>query len=800
MQLLSRLARRLPAVAARAYPPTGRLPLTVAYRPLSTTGAEKAAAEGEVIDAAPEPPAPEPVVKGTTETLSFQAETRQLLDIVANSLYTDKEVFLRELVSNASDALEKLRLTRLTAGGESEFDRPLEIMITGDEVKGTLTVTDTGIGMTREELVANLGTIARSGSKEFLGRLQGGDADAATSATSIIGQFGVGFYAAFMVADKVEVFTRPATAGDSAPAYYWTSDGMGSYQLGEAEGVPVGTKIVLHLRTDCRRFAKDSELTRIVEKHSSNVGFPIFVNDKKQTSLGALWLRSKSDIKPEEYTEFFKQLTHGYEDPMDTLHFATDVPISLNALLFIPKRHSEKFGMGKEKPGVNLYSRKVMIQPNSSNLLPEWLRFVKGAVDSADIPLNISRESMQNSALVRRINNVLAKRLLRHLEDMAKNEPKKFDDFINEYGQFLKEGVCTDDTNKARIAGLLRFSSSVGGNASLDEYVARMPADQKAIYYFCIPSRELAETSPYYEPFKAAGTEVLFLFREVDDFVMQNLKSHQGRSLVSIESAQARAEPPTPKTDASKPEDNRPDDNIEASMRVSMPTFFNNVLGQRVTSVAVTDRLVSSPAIIVDHENAAVRRMMKMVDGGKSMTDALAKQKLEINIRHPIMRGIFALRDTNEKAAADLVEQVFDNALVAAGLMDDPRCMLQRINRIMLNAVGDAASKLDASRMIPPTSPPADPAQEQEPGAEAHKMEDWTLSAGPDDDGDDVFTDTSLDQAAGERVPGSAHVQPDEELEAEFNRDDGTETPIDEDMMARVNEARKAAQPTQSKF
>eukprot|EP00474_Spongospora_subterranea_P001626 CRZ02084.1 hypothetical protein [Spongospora subterranea] len=453
-------------------------------------------------------------------------------------------------------------------------------------------------------------------------------------------------------------------------------------------GVPSGTKVVLHLKADCRRFAKDSDIKRIVAKHSISIGFPIQVNGATQTAVGAIWLRNRNDVSEQEYVDFYKQTANAYEKPFDTLHFATDVPLSLNALLYFPKRHTEKFGMGKEKPSVNLLSRKVTIQAGSPHLLPDWLRFMKGVVDSADIPLNISRESMQNSALIRRINNVITQRILRHLSDMAKQEPARYNEFYEEFGQFLKEGVCSDDQNRTKIASLLRFSSSSFDHlTSLDEYVSRMPADQKHIYYFFNPSRELALSSPYYESFKERGTEVLFLYREVDDFVMQNLRRHADRPFMSIESAHLENKKDTAHDD--KTDESNSAENV---IKEGMPAYMQSVLGKRVSSVSVSKRLVSSPAILIDHENAAVRRMMKMVEGGKTMVDSLGKQKMEINLSHSIIKGIFAMRDSNPELASQLVEQVFDNALVAAGLMDDPRLMLTRINRLMESCLASSTA------------------------------------------------------------------------------------------------------------
>src|SRR5687767_6086241 len=415
----------------------------------------------------------------TPQKYEFQAEIKQLLDIVIHSLYTEKEIFVRELVSNASDALEKLRHTQLT---EKEIfgDQPLEINVTTDDKAKTLTIQDYGIGMTRAELIENLGTIAHSGSKAFLKALGEGGA----KNTNLIGQFGVGFYSAFMVAKSVKVYSHSWRA--SEPGHVWTSDGSGSYEIEESEGQRRGTKIVIELKDDCAEFSQEWKVKEILERYSAFVSFPINLNGKRINTVQALWLRNKNEIKDEEYTEFYKFQAHAFDEPRLRLHFSADAPLAINALLFVPKENTEKLGFARTEASVSLYCRKVLIDAKPKNLLPEWLRFLKGVVDSEDLPLNISRETMQDKALVDKLNKVITKRFLKFLDEEATQRPESYAKFYSEFGLFLKEGAALDFAHKDQLVKLLRFESSLTEktkSTSLADYVSRMGADQKEIYY-----------------------------------------------------------------------------------------------------------------------------------------------------------------------------------------------------------------------------------------------------------------------------------------------------------------------------
>jgi len=456
------------------------------------------------------------------------------LDIVTNSIYTDKEVFLRELISNASDALEKYRYKQVlgevtgTSGvaasaavGEGGETQPLEINIVTDPVARTLTVTDNGIGMTRDELISNLGTIARSGSKQFVQQLK--DQGSGRDTDGIIGQFGVGFYSSFMVSDTVSVESRsaslPAVSGDRSESTSlsepeiskWSSDGSGMYTI---ESIPAssassassaglglgsrGSHIVLHLKESCADFADADRVKDIIKRYSSFVSFPVKVNGEAVNTVSAIWVQDKKTVTTAQYDDFYKFIANAFDKPKYTLHFRADAPLDLKCLFFVPSFHTEKFGMGRMEAGVNLYSRKVLIESKPKDLLPEWLRFVKGVVDSEDLPLSLSREKPQDSQLLKRIRDVLTRKLIRFLDGQARDDPAKFKEFYIEYNYFLKEGVCHDYKFMDQIAKLLYFESSAldaGMLSSLDEYVSRCPPEQKEIYYLVAPSREVSSWS-----------------------------------------------------------------------------------------------------------------------------------------------------------------------------------------------------------------------------------------------------------------------------------------------------------------
>jgi len=642
----------------------------------------------------------------------FQAETRQLLDIVTHSLYTDKEVFLRELISNASDALEKLRHLQSTGAAITDPDLPLEINITTNEANKTITIEDSGIGMTKEELAENLGTIARSGSRAFVKEMkEQGGAGAAVDAAGIIGQFGVGFYSAFMVGDAVSVTSKAADAARGAPAV-WSSRGEGSFSLedtapGEARR---GCRIVLQLREGMEEYCRKPRLEEIVRKYSNFVGFPIKLDGEVVNTVQAVWAMGKDDVTEEQYREFYRFVAHAYDDPLFTLHFRADAPLDVKALFFFPGFHTEKFGMGRMEPGVSLYSRKVLIEHKAPDLLPDWLRFVKGVADSEDLPLSVSREKAQDSRLLRRLGDVLTRKILRFLDEQARKDTEKYKkEFFPEFGFFLKEGICQDPRYQEQLSKLLYFETAKGGDgelSSLDDYLAQCPPEQDEIYYLCAPGRAMAEASPYYEVFKKENKDVFFLYSAIDDFVMTNLGTYGGKKLVTAESTGLKL------GDDQKGKEGA----LTEAGAKELCAWLQTELDDKVSGVTVTHRLGDSPAIITDHESGALRRMMRMVNQQNTGTaQFLPKQNLEVNPAHPIITSLDAARKMDPELARLVAEQVFDNALVAAGLMDDARAMLPRLNTLLTRTLAENLEEEQG-------------AQEESDGKQKdQKKEGWTV-------------------------------------------------------------------------
>ena len=622
--------------------------------------------------------------KTKVETKEFQAEVKKLLDIVIHSLYTERDIFVRELISNAADALEKFRHQSLLE--EEVFDShvPLEITIDVDDKDHTLTITDTGIGMTREELEHNLGTIAHSGSNTFLSEL----AEAAKKDVSLIGQFGVGFYSAFMAARKVRVLSRSYHA--ESEGHEWSSDGTGSYTLTPAEGIRRGTKIIVELKDDAHEFADEATIKQIITQYSNFVSFPIKVKDETVNTVQALWTRSKNEIKDEEYNEFYKFIGNAFDEPSCRLHFSADAPLAINALLFVPKENIERLGFGRSKPGVNLYCQRVLIEQHSENILPEWLRFVKGVVDSEDLPLNISRQALQDSALMAKLKQVVTKRFLKFLGEQAKDDPAAYSEFWKNFGLYLKEGATSDYAYRDQIAKLLRFESSKsepGEMVALAEYVERMAEGQKEIYYINGPSRTAAESGPYVEAFRKRDIEIIYTLEPIDDFVMNHLGEFDSKKLVSAD----RGDLDLSEIKSSEEEEKKDtEEQLETEVVESLTKWIKDSLGERVKEVIVSSRLVDSPAIVVNPDGymtSTMERVMQVaqMEKGEAITDA-GNKNLEINTSHPLIKQLSILRATDEEFAKNVVQQIFDNALIQAGLIVDPRQMVERSYKILERA------------------------------------------------------------------------------------------------------------------
>ncbi|HEY1847709.1 MAG TPA: molecular chaperone HtpG [Opitutaceae bacterium] len=604
------------------------------------------------------------------QTFEFQAEIKRLLDIVIHSLYTEKEIFVRELVSNASDALEKLRHLQLTEKEIFDDNLPLEINITTDDKAKTFTIQDFGVGLTRAELVENLGTIAHSGSKAFLQAL----GEAGQKNAGLIGQFGVGFYSAFMAAKSVKVYTHSWRSAE--PGQLWTSDGGGGYAIEESEGQRRGCKIVLELKDECSEFSQEWRIKEVLERYSAFVSFPVNLNGKRVNTVQAIWLRSKAEVKEEEYDEFYKFQAHDSEKPRMRLHFSADAPLSINALLFVPKENTEKFGFARLEPSVALYCRKVLIDARPKDLLPEWLRFLKGVVDSEDLPLNISRETMQDRSLVEKLNRVITKRFLKFLEEEAKDRAEAYAEFYKEFGVFLKEGAALDFTHKDALTKLLRFESTLtekDKTTSLADYVSRMGADQKEIYYIVGPNRAAIESGPYLEGFRARNLEVLFCYESVDEYVMNNVREFDGKKLTAADHADVKLSD-QPKAEGA----------LGEAETKALVEWMKESLGGRVTDVRASERLVDSPALALNADKLSsphMRRMMKAMSKGGEQ--APLQVSLEVNPRHAVMKRLSELRSSAPDKARLVAEQVLDNALISAGLLEDAPAMVKRLYRIL---------------------------------------------------------------------------------------------------------------------
>ena len=611
----------------------------------------------------------------TVEKHTFQAEIQQLLDLVVHSLYTDKEIFLRELISNASDSMEKLRHIEATEKNVHEPTLPLEIHITTDAEAKTLTIADHGIGMTREELIKNLGTIAHSGTKAFLKSVK----DSGSTPGNMIGQFGVGFYSAFMVADEVKVHSRSWQA-DGEPLV-WISDGKTGYEIEESPDQSRGVKIVMHLKEELAEYSEETRIKHLIETYSNFVGFPIFLNGTRINEVEALWLKNKSEISEDEYKAFYQFACKAFDEPAYRLHFSADAPIAINALIFAPSENPERMGFGKVEGGVALYSKKVLIDAQPKGLLPEWMRFMKGVVDSADLPLNISRETMQDSALVRKLGAVISKRVIKMFEKEAEADPEKYRGFYRKFDRFFKEGIATDYPNRDALAKLLRFESSLtepGAVCGFADYISRAKEGQESIYYLVGASREQVESSPYVEAFKARGLEVVYFTDAVDEYVVESLGEFSGKKLVSIRHGGVDLEDHAPADG----------DALSDEQTASLCSFLKEELGDRVTAVASGKRLVDSPVIALvptDGMSPQMRQMMKAMD--ENFKDEI-KVELEINPRHPLVKKLAEAKDSNPELAKLVALQLLDNSLIAAGLLEDARDTVSRMNTLMEKAMG----------------------------------------------------------------------------------------------------------------
>jgi molecular chaperone HtpG len=610
----------------------------------------------------------------TTETREFQAETRQVLRLVIHSLYSHKEIFLRELISNASDACEKLRFEALAKpellGGDT-----LRIELIPDAAAGTLTIKDNGIGMSRDEVIDNLGTIARSGTRRFIESLSGNQA----KDSQLIGQFGVGFYSAFIVAERVSVLTKRA----DAEGVRWDSDGEGAYEIQPHHKTDRGSEVILQLRAEDKEFLEPERLRHLVQKYSDHLGLPIvLLHDGKEETLNqaqAFWTRPKSELKDEDYQAFYKHLTHDWEEARAWAHHKVEGNLEYTSLLYLPKRAPMDLFERDAAHGVQLYVRRVFIMDKAAELLPPWLRFMRGLVDSADLPLNVSRELLQNNRTVEKIRAALIKRSLDLLEDLAANKPDEYAAFWNTFGTVLKEGVIEDEGQKERIAKLLRFRSTVTegeATTSLMDYVGRMKPEQKTLYYLTADTLSAARNSPHLEGFRAKGYEVLLLTDRVDEWVTSHLQEFEGKKLESVASAAADVESAieTPEKAAAESDYK---DTLER---------LQKALNGKIASAKLSGRLTESPACLVAEQNGISLRMARMLKQAGQNNPFAGLPILELNAAHPLVER---LRDTADDAAFnDLAQLLHDQAVLAeGGQLEDPAAFVKQVNRLMLEGL-----------------------------------------------------------------------------------------------------------------
>ena len=620
----------------------------------------------------------------------FKAEIKQVLDILIHSLYTEREIFLRELVSNASDALHRVKLESLQRGDVVDPQAELAVWIESDKDARTLTVRDTGLGLTEDEMITSLGTIAHSGAKAFVETLKDPNAGSAGSTVDVIGRFGVGFYSVFMVADEVTVTSR--SYRPEAEAAFWRSDGGGSYEVGPADKEERGTTVTLKLKEDAGEFAEPYRLRGVIKTHSDFVAFPIYLKEgaawTQVNAQRALWREPARGVEGEQYTKFYQQLTYDVKEPLRTVHVTADLPIQFYALLFVPSSRDYRLFGRSDEYGLKLYARKVLIREHVKELLPPYLRFLEGVVDSEDLPLNVSRESVQATPAVARIRKVLTGRVASDLAALADEDPERFRALFREFGPFLKEGVATRAEGAERFTDLLRFSSSQAEWTSLKDYVARMKPDQNEIYYLLGDDYETVSKSAHLEYFRKHALEVLLFTDPVDAFLVMGLSHYEGKPLKNIDDADLKL----PESSEEKKLETPKDEDF-----ISLTAFAKQVLGDRVAGVRESKLLTEGAARLVNppHEDAGAYRVQRLMGRGASQGAEVPKKILELNPKSPLVHNLAErLRESDKDPLLPLLlEQMFENELVMEGLHPNPAEMVPRIRRLMEQAAAWTAER-----------------------------------------------------------------------------------------------------------
>jgi molecular chaperone HtpG len=633
------------------------------------------------------------------ETLSFQAEVKQLLNIVVHSLYSNKEIFLRELISNASDASDKLRFEALSDSALFETDPDLKIKVSFDDKAKTITISDNGIGMTRDEVVENLGTIAKSGTKEFLSRLSGDQ----KKDSHLIGSFGVGFYSAFIIADKVTVITR--RAGVTADhGVIWESNGEGAYTIANVDKPSRGTDIILHLKEGEDEFLNDWRLRTIITKYSDNIGIPIMMRKLPDSTAKegenkdgpvewetvnratALWVLPKSSIKDEQYIELYKHIAHDFEAPLMWSHNQVEGgSLDYISLLYIPAHATSDLWNRDRAHGLKLYVQRVFVMDQVEQFMPNYLRFVRGIVDTNALPLNISREILQDNPTITKLRAALVKRVLEMLEKMSRDDPEKYTIFWQHFGNVLKEGPAEDFANRSKVAKLIRFSSTKDDspiqNVTLDDYIARMKPEQKKIYYITAETFSAAKASPHLEIFRKNNIEVLLLTDRIDEWLVSHLTEYEGKPLQSVAKGEVNLDEITNETPEEKEQIKKAEDKAKQDFD-SVITQVKTILGDKVKDVRLSHRLTGSPACLVSDENDMGLQLQRILKAaGQEIGDI--KPIFELNPEHPLLLKLKAEQD--EARFSDLTQILFDQSILAeGGMLKDPAEFVQRLNKLLL--------------------------------------------------------------------------------------------------------------------
>jgi molecular chaperone HtpG len=613
----------------------------------------------------------------SSQPIPFKAETRQLLDILIHSLYTEREIFLRELISNASDALTRMSFEMLTNRNVLDSDAELAITITSDPAAGTLTISDNGIGMTSEELVEDLGTIAHSGARAFITAAKEG----AKNISEIIGQFGVGFYSAFMVAESIRVISRSYLPEATAASWYCTGEDTFTVEL--AQKPDRGTTVIIKLKEDAKEFAQESRLSEVIKKHSDFVSFPIYLGEKKEQAnkQAALWRQPPRKVEKKAYEDFYHQLTLDFLPPLTYIHLSVDAPVQMYAILYVPSKSERNLFSIRKEDGLKLYSCNVLIQEYSKDVLPEYYRFIQGVVDTEDLPLNVSRETIQANRIMVNLKQLITSKITGALEKLAKDEPDNYSKFWEEFGRYIKEGVAIEQTEPESLYPLLRFHTTKFPDqwSSMDDYLGRMKSDQKDIYFILGDDERSVVYSPHLDIIKRHELDVLLLTGPIDTFMVVRLAKYKDHNLVNVSSPDlklpALAKEPETETTPS----------LDPNEWVSLIQRFKSRLGEKVTDVRMTDRLSGSPARLVDPEGAPNQEMQRVYRLLKEDFQA-PKKVLELNPSHPILIHLNKL-PTDAELGQMIIDQIYENALLIEGLHPDPAGMIERIQKIIEAAI-----------------------------------------------------------------------------------------------------------------